>query len=45
MLGLPAGTGTTSVQNSTNLGTFSASGLDFGATLGAVSFIVNSNYN
>jgi len=45
LLGLPAGTGNTTVQNSTNLGTFSANGLDVGRTLGAVSFQVNSNYN
>lgn len=44
LLGLPAGNGTTTVQNSTNLGTFSASGLDFGGTLGAVSFSVNTNH-
>lgn len=41
---LPAGSGTTTVQNSTNLSTFSASGLDFGAAFGSVSFSVNSNY-
>lgn len=45
LLGLPSGSGATSVQNSTNLGSFSASGLDFGGTLGAVSISVNSNYN
>jgi len=42
---LPAGSGTTTVQNSTNLGAFSASGLDFGATLGNVAFTVNSTFN
>jgi uncharacterized protein (TIGR03437 family) len=45
LLGLPHGTGTTSVQNSTNLTTFSAAGLDFGAAFGNVSIQVNSNYN
>jgi uncharacterized protein (TIGR03437 family) len=45
LLGMPAGTGTVTVQNSTNLTTFSASGLDFGGALGSVSFQVNSNYN
>ena len=43
LLGMPAGTGTTSVQNSTNFTTFSASGLDFGLALGSESFSVNSN--
>ena len=42
---LPAGSGTTTVQNSTNLGSFSASGLDFGGTLGNVAFTVNSTFN
>jgi uncharacterized protein (TIGR03437 family) len=42
---LPAGTGTTTVQNSTNFSTFSATGLDFGGSLGSVSFTVNSTYN
>ena len=45
LLGLPAGTGSTEVENSTSIGTFSASGLDFGGALGAVSFMVNSTYN
>lgn len=44
LLGLPAGNGTTTVQNSTNVGTFSAAGLDFGGTLGSVSFTVNTNH-
>ena len=45
LLGMPAGTGTTMVQNSTNFTAFSASGLDRGAALGSVSFSVNSSYN
>jgi uncharacterized protein (TIGR03437 family) len=45
LLGLPAGTGTTAVQNSTNITTFSATGLDFGGALGNVQFSVNSTYN
>jgi len=45
LIGLPSGTGNTSVQNSTNLQTFSASGLDFGAAFGSVGFSVNSTYN
>ena len=45
LLGLPAGSGTTSVQNSTNVTAFSATGLDFGGALGNVQFQVNSNYN
>jgi hypothetical protein len=45
LLGLPSGSGNTSVQNSTNLVTFTASGLDFGAAFGSVGFSVNSTYN
>jgi len=45
LLALPAGSGATTVQNSTNLTTFSATGLDFGAALGNVGFTVNSTYN
>jgi hypothetical protein len=45
LLGLPAGSGTTAVQNSTNVTTFSATGLDFGGALGNVQFSVNTNYN
>ena len=45
LLALPAGSGTTTVQNSTSLGSFSASGLDFGGTLGNVAFTVNSTFN
>ncbi len=43
-LSMPAGSGTTAVANSTNLTTFSASGLDFAAALGSVQISVNSNY-
>ena len=45
LLGLPAGTGSTQVTNSTNLTTFSASGIDFGGALGNVSIQVNTNFN
>ncbi|MCU1338489.1 MAG: repeat containing protein, partial [Bryobacterales bacterium] len=45
LLGLPSGTGSTTVQNSTSLGSFTATGLDFGLTLGTDSFMVNSTYN
>ncbi|MCU1334844.1 MAG: hypothetical protein JWO19_425 [Bryobacterales bacterium] len=45
LLGLPAGTGGSSVQNSTNYSTFSASGLDFAGAVGSVLVGVNSNYN
>jgi hypothetical protein len=45
LLGLPAGTGSTAVTNSTKLATFAAAGLDFGGAIGSVSFSVNSNYN
>jgi uncharacterized protein (TIGR03437 family) len=45
LLGLPAGSGTTTIQNSTNVTTFSATGLEFGAAFGNVQFSVNSNYN
>ena len=45
LLGLPAGSGSTAVQNSTNVTTFSATGLDFGGALGNVQFSVNSTYN
>jgi hypothetical protein len=42
---LPAGTGTTTVTNSTNFVTFSATGISSGIGFGGVSFQVNSNYN
>ncbi len=45
LLGLPAGTGSTSVNNSTNQSTFAATGLDFGAAFGNLLFSVSSNYN
>jgi uncharacterized protein (TIGR03437 family) len=44
-LSMPAGTGTTSVTNSTDLTAFSASGLDFAAAFGSLQFTVNSNFN
>ncbi len=45
LLGLPAGTGTTSVENATNYTRFSASGLaNGGIAIGAVATSVNSNY-
>lgn len=42
---LPAGTGTTGVENSTNFTNFTASGISSGFGFGAVSFSVNSTYN
>jgi uncharacterized protein (TIGR03437 family) len=42
---LPAGTGSTTVRNVTNLTPFTAAGLDFGVGIGSVSFQVNSAYN
>jgi uncharacterized protein (TIGR03437 family) len=44
LLGLPAGSGTTTVENSTNISTFSAQGIDQGSAFGAVSVQVNSAY-
>jgi uncharacterized protein (TIGR03437 family) len=45
LLGLPAGTGTTSVENATNYTRFSASGLaNGGIAIGAVAVSLNSNY-
>jgi hypothetical protein len=45
LLALPAGTGATLIQNSTNFSQFSASGLDFGTAIGAESFQVSTTYN
>lgn len=45
LLGLPAGTGSTAVTNSTNPSTFAATGLDFGGAFGNLVFSVNSTYN
>ena len=45
LLGLPAGTGSTTVANFTSLSTFTAPGLDFGGSLGSIGFEVDSNYN
>ncbi len=44
LLGLPTGTGTTLVENSTSITSFSANGLDHGTALGAVAVQVNSTY-
>jgi hypothetical protein len=44
LLGLPAGVGTTSVENATNSTSFSASGLDSGVASGAVTVLANSSY-
>jgi len=41
---LPAGFGTSSLENSTSPTPFTASGLDYGIALGSVSFAVNSTY-
>jgi len=45
LLSLPAGTGTTSVANTTNFSTFNANSLDFGRAFGSVTISVNSSYN
>ena len=45
LLSLPSGTGSTSVQSTTNPTLFSASGLDFGAAVGTVQVSVSSTYN
>ncbi|HLX42014.1 MAG TPA: hypothetical protein VKR43_01200 [Bryobacteraceae bacterium] len=45
LLGLPAGTGTTTVTNSSPYTTFTATGLDYGTTYGAVSYSVSSKFN
>jgi uncharacterized protein (TIGR03437 family) len=44
LLGLPAGTGTTLVENTNALSSFSAPGIDFGAALGAIAFSGPSSY-
>lgn len=41
---MPSGTGTTSVENSTNFTPFSASGLDYGIAFGGISVQVKSTY-
>jgi len=45
LLGLPAGTGTLSIENTSALSTFTASGLDQGIGLGFVQFQINSVYH
>lgn len=45
LLGLPSGTGTTTVTNTTPFSTFTATGLDYGTTYGGVSYSVQSTYN
>jgi uncharacterized protein (TIGR03437 family) len=45
LLFLPAGTGSTFVENSTSFSTFAANGLDSGGAFGGVFFQVNSTYN
>jgi uncharacterized protein (TIGR03437 family) len=42
---LPAGTGTTTVENVTDYSMFSATGLDFGIGFGFTSLLVNSTFN
>lgn len=42
--GLPAGSGTSSLQNSSPSTSFTASGLDYGVAFGSVSFSINSGY-
>lgn len=41
---LPAGAGTSSLENSTSFTSFTASGLDYGIAYGSVSFSVDSTY-
>ncbi len=43
--GLPQGSGSSSIENSTAFNLFKATGLDFGAAIGAVSFQINSTFN
>jgi uncharacterized protein (TIGR03437 family) len=45
LLSLPAGTGTLTVSNYTNPASFSATGLDFGFTIGFVSTNIDATYN
>jgi uncharacterized protein (TIGR03437 family) len=45
LLGLPAGAGSTGVQNSTGFLSFSAPGIDAGFAIGSIGFSVNSTYN
>lgn len=45
LLGLPAGSGTTEVANTTNFTSFSATGIDVGTAYGEVSIRVQSTYN
>ncbi len=41
---MPAGSGTSSLENSTSLTSFTANGLDYGIAFGIVSFSTNSTY-
>ena len=43
--GLPPGDGTLTVTNESNFRTFTAPGLDYGATVGSVSYQINASYN
>ncbi len=45
LLALPAGTGTSSIENSTAFNTFTATGLNYGYALGFVSYSVNTTWN
>ncbi len=45
LLGMPVGSGTTSLENTTAFTPFSASGLTYGSAFGAVAVTVNSTYN
>ena len=44
LLGLPAGTGSTTVEKTTAFTTFTASGLDYGTAIGATVVSVSSTY-
>jgi uncharacterized protein (TIGR03437 family) len=45
LYGLPAGSGTSMIENSTAFSTFTATGLDYGVAFGGVSFTINSVWN
>jgi hypothetical protein len=45
LLALPSGTGSLSVENSTNPQTFTATGLDLGYVTAAVVVGINATYN
>jgi hypothetical protein len=44
LLGLPAGTGTSTLENSTPFGSFTATGIDYGITFGYIGFTTNTTW-